>query len=666
MNSISNLAEGTHRPEAVDLSAHLAAIVESSDDAIISEQPNGTIASWNPAAERLFGYLAEEVLGQPMAVIIPDDRLEEEQQLAQQLARGVPVSHFETVRRRKDGKLVDVSLTVSPILDAAGKIAGFSAIARDITERKWAEEFYLRFVSIVNSAMDAIISVDEQQRIVLFNLAAQRMFGCSAAEAIDAPLDRFIPQRFREAHRQHVKDFGETGRTERAMGRPGEIKGLRADGTEFAVEATISQATVGGKKIFTVILRDISERKRVEQMHLHFRALFESLPGRYLVLTPDFTIVAVSDAYLEATMTRRGEILGRGLFEVFPDNPDDPQATGEANLRASLDRVLRHAAADTMAIQKYDVRRPDGVFEERYWSPVNSPVLGVDRRIEYIVHRVEDVTDFVRSKQELANSDAGVRARMEQMEAEIYRSAQEVQAVNARLSEANKELEAFSYSVSHDLRAPLRHVQGYASLLLRECGGLLPEKGLRHLKTISDASREMGELIDDLLAFSRMSRAQMNVAEVNLDELAVETRRTLEAGAQGRRIEWVCAPLPTVQGDRAMLKLALANLLGNAVKYTGPRACARIELGTDGVEEGQIVFFVRDNGVGFDPQYAHKLFGVFQRLHRADEFEGTGIGLANVRRIISRHGGRTWAEGAVDRGAAFFFTLKPAIQTDSP
>jgi len=223
-----------------------------------------------------------------------------------------------------------------------------------------------------------------------------------------------------------------------------------------------------------------------------------------------------------------------------------------------------------------------------------------------------------------------------------------------------KELEAFSYSVSHDLRAPLRHVLGYVEMLAQEAGDQLSEEGRRYLKTITDASKEMGELIDDLLAFSRMGRVEMRETSVELDALVQKTLRDLQSTTSGRNIVWKIPPLPVVQGDPAMLKQVLANLLGNAVKYTRPRDSAQIEFGCAGKEDGRIILFVRDNGVGFDPQYAHKLFGVFQRLHRADQFEGTGIGLANVRRIIARHGGRTWAEGEVNEGATFYFTLKPA------
>jgi light-regulated signal transduction histidine kinase (bacteriophytochrome) len=255
-----------------------------------------------------------------------------------------------------------------------------------------------------------------------------------------------------------------------------------------------------------------------------------------------------------------------------------------------------------------------------------------------------DITERLRAVEEVHRLNAELEQRVSER--------------TAQLEAANKELEAFSYSVSHDLRAPLRHVQGYVDMLGREAGSQLSDKGRRYMKTLEDVSREMGVLIDDLLGFSRMGRVQMAETNVALYGLVQENIQSLELTTRGRNIVWKTPPLPAVQGDQAMLRQVLANLLGNAVKYTRPRDPAEIELGCEGTEDGRVILFVRDNGVGFDPQYVHKLFGVFQRLHRADEFEGTGIGLANVRRIIARHGGRTWAEGAVDKGATFYFTLK--------
>jgi signal transduction histidine kinase/CHASE3 domain sensor protein len=407
-------------------------------------------------------------------------------------------------------------------------------------------------------------------------------------------------------------------------------------------------------------LEDVTERKRAEQIHLQFRALFESLPGLYLVLTPDLVIVAVSDAYLKATMTKRESIIGRSLFEVFPDNPEDSKATGVSNLRASLNQVLQNSQANTMAIQRYDVQRPDGVFEERYWSPVNSPVLNAARQIEYIIHRVEDVTEFVRQKQKSVDNGEGM---WERMEAEIFRSSQEVQVANQQLRALNAELEAFSYSVSHDLRAPLRHIDGFADMLADHSKEKLDDKGRRYLKTISDSAKRMGTLIDDLLVFSRMGRSEMRRTKVDLQALTDEVLRELESEIHGRNIVWKRQVLPAVDGDLALLRQVLVNVLSNALKYSRPRDPAIIEIEcAEG--PGEKIICIRDNGVGFDMIYAHKLFGVFQRLHRSDEFEGTGIGLANARRIIARHGGRAWAEGKIGEGAAVYFSL-PAGTTPS-
>jgi PAS domain S-box-containing protein len=228
----------------------------------------------------------------------------------------------------------------------------------------------------------------------------------------------------------------------------------------------------------------------------------------------------------------------------------------------------------------------------------------------------------------------------------------------AQLEAANKELEAFSYSVSHDLRAPLRHIDGFARMLtLREADRLDPTSA-RYVKVIGDSARKMGQLIDDLLGFSRMSRTEMQVLQVDLGQVVAAVRYDLAPAVEGRSIDWRISRLPVVCGDPAMIGVVLSNLLSNAVKYTAPREQAQITVGAAAGEGDEVIISVADNGVGFDMAYAHKLFGVFQRLHRDEEFEGTGIGLATVRRIVSRHGGRVWATAALDGGATFYMTLK--------
>jgi len=429
-----------------------------------------------------------------------------------------------------------------------------------------------------------------------------------------------------------------------------------------------------------------------------FRALFEAAPTPFLVMAPDLTIVAASDAYLAATMTKREDIVGRGVFEVFPDNPDDPETQGERNVRASFERVVREGVPDTMAVQKYDIRRPEsegGGFEVRYWSPRNVPLLGPDGKVAYLIHRVEDVTEFVRMNQQRVAETAAAKeleGRALDLEAEIFRRGQELQELSTRLQQeverlraaeaeivvlnrtlsrhadeleaSNQELEAFSYSVSHDLRAPLRHIDGFADLLRRHAGASLDEKSRRFLDTISDSAKSMGRLIDDLLVFSRMARAELRTSNVPLDALVADVIAKLEPDTAGRTIEWRIAPLPGVAGDAALLRCVFENLVGNAIKYTGKRDRALIEIDSEQVGD-ELIVSIRDNGAGFDMEFASKLFGVFQRLHRNDEFEGTGIGLANVRRIVQRHGGRTWAEGRVDQGATFHFSLPRGAEARS-
>ena len=240
---------------------------------------------------------------------------------------------------------------------------------------------------------------------------------------------------------------------------------------------------------------------------------------------------------------------------------------------------------------------------------------------------------------------------------ERRRAAVELKRRGELLELANKELEAFSYSVSHDLRAPLRHIDGYAALLRKAVDQSLNEKAARYLQTISDSAKQMGQLIDDLLVFSRMGRQEMLHTLVSLDQLIKDVLHDLRLDLKERQISWTIGPLPEVPGDPAMLRQVFVNLIANAVKFTSTRPKAMIEVGVHQRTSAEVVIFVRDNGVGFDMQYASKLFGVFQRLHRADEFEGTGIGLANVRRIVHRHGGRTWAEGVPDQGATFYVAL---------
>jgi len=270
------------------------------------------------------------------------------------------------------------------------------------------------------------------------------------------------------------------------------------------------------------------------------------------------------------------------------------------------------------------------------------PILDEHGEPRNLLRVSEDVTEQKERERQIQTLNASLEQRAAQLEA------------------ANHELESFSYSVSHDLRAPLRHINGYLKMLMEDTAGQLSPEAERYVQAVIDASLRLGRLIDDLLAFSRMGRVGMQECNVELDDLVGEVMRDLEMTTRDRDIAWNIRSLPAATGDRAMLKQVFANLLDNAVKYTRQREPAEIEVGSAGEENGQLILFVRDNGAGFDMRYADKLFKVFQRLHSAKEFEGTGIGLANVKRIVARHGGRVWAEAEPDKGATISFTLRPS------
>jgi signal transduction histidine kinase len=379
-----------------------------------------------------------------------------------------------------------------------------------------------------------------------------------------------------------------------------------------------------------------------------------------MILDPDLVIVAASDAYLRDTLTSRAEIVGKGVFEVFPDNPADSETTAVSNSLASFNRVRQNLVADTMAVQRHDIRTPgsDGKFETRYWSPVNSPVLGPGNRLAYIIHHVENVTAYVElagkhsERQQLTD---GMQLRTRQMEADILARSRELQ-------EANKLLETFTYSVAHDLHAPLRAMHGFTEALLEEYGGHLDETGCGYAIRIQAASERMAALIDKLLLMSRSSRADMHLGPLNLsaEVASVLDELQLQAREPDRRVRFSIQDDVWVTADRALIRSAVQNLIENAWKFTARCSEAVIEFGATTAEGEGICCYVRDNGVGFESEYADQLFRPFRRLHAASEFTGTGIGLASVQRIIERHGGRVWAQGAVGSGATFYFTLAAA------
>jgi signal transduction histidine kinase/AmiR/NasT family two-component response regulator len=399
-----------------------------------------------------------------------------------------------------------------------------------------------------------------------------------------------------------------------------------------------------------------------------FRLLFQCVPGLYLVLDPGLRIVAASDAYLSATMTVREEILGRGVFEVFPDNPDDPASTGVANLRASLRRALDRRVPDTMAVQKYDVARPQsagGGFEARYWSPCNTPVVGPDGRVAYIIHQVEDVTAFVQLQQQGSRAQqqtAQLQARTEQMQAEILRRSQELHEANQALRAANEAKDEFLSRVSHELRTPLNAILGFSELLsLGELGAEQRDWAGLILK----AGRHLLALLNDVLDISRIEggNLSMSMEPVPLGALIADVLDLVRPLADGAGVRLAPAPqLPDqlcVAADRQRLRQVLINLLSNAVKYNHPTGTATVTV--EHRPDRWLRIRVIDTGRGIAPESLGKLFTPFERLDAAQAgFEGTGLGLALSRHLTHSMGGVLDVSSLPGEGSTFWVDLPTA------
>jgi len=489
-------------------SAFLAAIVESSDDAIIGKDLSGKVVSWNTAAERMFGYPAAEMVGQSIERVISSDRPDEERRVLEQAKCG-ETRRYETVRVRKDGQPIHLSLTISPIRNPAGTIVGVSSIARDITERIQAREALERQARVLREQAQMldlanVMARDPDGRIILWNSGMEKMYGWSRAEVMGRNLREVLQTRFSQSPEEIQATLLREGRWE------GELVHTRKDGQRLTVTS---------------------------QWVLH----------------------------------------------------------------------------------KDDQGRPAAVLE------VNT-----------------DITERKQAEEQIRRLNAELEQR--------------VQERTAELTEVNKELEGFTYSVAHDLRAPLRHIDAFTRIVSEDFSAALPPEARRYLEIIRKGSQNMSRLVDDLLNLARVGRQELKRQLTPLNPMVADVVAEMKGETENRRIEWHINQLPAVEGDPGLMKQVFANLLSNAVKYTRPRGTAVIEIGQRQIG-GETVIYVRDNGVGFNMKYAHKLFGVFQRLHRMEEFEGTGVGLAIVERVIRRHGGRIWAESEENHGATFYFTL---------
>jgi PAS domain S-box-containing protein len=515
-------------------------------------------------------------------------------------------------------------------------------LEQEVVEVRQAEESLRRANETLQALIDysplAIIMLDLDSHVLLWNNAAEKMYGWTAQEALGQ-----FPPFFTEDKREEQRMIFERVAKGEVFTNL-ELERRRKDDSRILIGASIAPLRDSTGNVYAQVsmATDITEQKKAEQ------ALRESEEKLRQIASSLREVIWLRDAKTRHVLYVNSafeELTGRTCESFY----EDPDIVVNAIHPDDKERVIKALDQRLEGIPYNQEHRFIHLNGSVRWVASRSfPVRNEDGEVFRWTTIMEDITARKLAQEEVKRLNAELEQRV------IERTAQ--------LEAANKELEAFSYSVSHDLRAPLRHIDGFLELLRETTTTTLDKKSQRYMTVISDSAKRMGLLIDDLLSFSRMGRTEMSKSQVDLNELIHDVIQEFMPEAEGRDFDWQIATLPLVTGDRAMLRMVLVNLISNALKFTRSRKITQIEIGYEKENETEVVISIRDNGVGFDMKYADKLFGVFQRLHRQADFEGTGIGLANVRRIVNRHGGRTWAEGEVDRGATFYFSLPTSNQ----
>jgi PAS domain S-box-containing protein len=603
----------------------LGNILEHSSQPFGVGYPDGRLGLVNSAFEQLTGYTGEELRLMDWAATLtpPEWRQLEHEKLDELLHTGQPV-RYEKEYIRRDGSRVPIELLVHLKTDSTGNPEYFYSFLTDITKRKQIESELKRMASLLketqylarvggwelNVVENTLYWTDETYRIHETS-PAEYTPTVETAIAFYAPASVPIIKAAVQEAIEKGKEFSL------------KLELITAKGRFIWVEAAGSIMLENGRivRIFGAF-QDITERKLAEDALLEseerFRTMANSLPQLAWIAKPDGYIFWYNDRWYDYTGTTPQQMEGWGWQRVH-----DPLV---------LPKVLEQWKVSIDTGNPFDME---------------FPLLGADGRFRRFLTRVVP----------MKNSE-GCVALWFGTNTDIT----EIIEADEKRKEAYKELQGFTYTVSHDLRAPLRHLASFAEMLKKRLGDQLDEKALHYMDVISGEAKRMGVLVDDLLEFTSMKRIDIQRVKVNLNALIVEAIQDLRDEVKEREIRWELDEMPEVYGDQSMLKLALVNLISNAVKFTQTRRPAEIKIECK-EDRDKVICSIKDNGVGFDMKYVDKLFNVFQRLHHRDEFEGTGIGLANVRRIISRHGGSTWAEGAMGQGATFYFTLPKHKET---
>jgi len=605
-------------------SAYNRSLIEASLDPLVTISRDGKITDVNSATEKVTGLSRQELIGTDFSDYFADP--EKARAGYQQVFREGWVQDYELEIRHRDGHLTPVLYNASLYRDEGRNVIGVFAAARDTTEKKRAqvamEAERQRFNDILDILPAYIVLLTPDYHVPFAN--------------------RFFRERFGESHGRRCYEylFGrsepcETCETYTILKTlaPHKWEWTGPDGRNYSIFDYPFTDADGSTLIMEVGL-DITERKRAEEAlaasEVRYRRLFESAKDGMMILDAETgMIVDVNPFLIELLGSPHEHFLRKHIWDIgfFRDIVSN---------KAYFEELQRknYVCYENLPLETADGRPIDVEFVSSVYQVDGKKVMQCN---------VRNLTERKRAEEEF-------RKLNEQLE-------QRVAQRTAQLEDSNKELEAFTYSVSHDLRAPLRHIDGFSKLLLEEYSTALPDEARHYLTRVREGTRRMGQLVDELLNLGRVGRKELSGQLTGLNSLVEEVRSQLEPELAGRKIEWKIGELPFVECDPALMRQVLVNLLSNAVKFTRPRECAVIEVGA---LEGHnpAVIFVRDNGVGFSMKYADKLFGIFQRLHRAEDFEGTGVGLATVQRIIHKHGGRVWAEAKLNKGATFYFTLQ--------